>query len=621
MKKIVTLIVGLYISLPIFAQIPSGYYSSADGLHGLKLKHSLHQIISNKHISWNYSHLPGFYPDMDSDEYYENDGTMLDIYSENPTGADPYNYDWETVELISGASTEGMGYNREHIVSQSFFYGCYPMYSDLHFVIPTDARVNQRRSNLPFGKVGSSPTFTSLNGTKVGLSISPGYTLTVFEPIDEFKGDIARMIFYAATRYEGLLSQFDTSNTRNPFYNNTEISVRPWLLNVLKEWHVLDPVSEREIDRNNKVYALQGNRNPFVDHPEYVNLIWGSPDTSDITAPDVPIYLNASVSGSTFLQMTWEPSDNPDLLGYEIMVDDEIIGRVKYNKYVISHLSPSTSYTIKVRSYDERYNFSEWSLPHNTSTESTDTFSKDIYFSKIIEGTGNNNAIEIKNNTGYTVNLSNYTIGMRQINSSTGSLYWSSNELRLEGELEHGKSIVIMHPQAELECLSVEEADIISASTPLLFDGILALRLNYLDNTIDMFGAPGNRDPFAVDQSLYRKESIKQPNTTFTYSEWDYYEVNYCTGLGNTSTKVFDIPNSIRFEIYPNPIQNSKELTIQFEKNEDLVQLKLVNLYGQLLIKQEYANVDKLNLSISNLPSGLYFLTINNTTKKIIVTD
>ena len=115
------------------------------------------------------------------------------------------------------------------------------------------------RSNYPYGEV-SSPTYTSDNGSKLGPCSYSGYTGTVFEPIDEFKGDLARTYFYMATCYEDRISGWSSAvldGSSYPCYTT-------WFLNMLLEWDAQDPVSQREIDRNNAVYSVQGNRNPFV---------------------------------------------------------------------------------------------------------------------------------------------------------------------------------------------------------------------------------------------------------------------------------------------------------------------------------------------------------------------
>ncbi|CEJ71372.1 Extracellular ribonuclease precursor [Chryseobacterium oranimense G311] len=266
------------------AQAPAGYYNSANGLSGAALKTALSTIITNGHQDKGYNGLWTGYKTTDIDKTYENDGSIMDIYSEKPSGTDPYKYTPGTNQCGT-YSTEGNCYNREHIVPQSLFSQAAPMVSDIHFIRATDGKVNGMRSNYPFGKVGSA-TFTSLNGSKLGSSSSSGYAGTVFEPIDEFKGDVARMIFYFVTRYQSKLSTFSSGNMLG---NSTFPGLQTWELNVLLAWHAQDPVSQAEINRNNASYAYQGNRNPFIDNPNYVNQIWGSsPGTTDPGTPTNP---------------------------------------------------------------------------------------------------------------------------------------------------------------------------------------------------------------------------------------------------------------------------------------------------------------------------------------------
>lgn len=268
MKKIILFLVLVGF---VNAQAPAGYYSSANGLTGASLKTALSSIITNGHQDKGYNRLWTAYRTTDIDKNYENDGSILDIYSERPTATDPYKYTPGTNQCGT-YSVEGNCYNREHIVPQSLFNEASPMKSDVHFIRATDGKVNGMRSNYPFGKVGTA-SFTSLNGSKLGNSVSSGYSGTVFEPIDEFKGDVARMIFYFVTRYQNQLSSFSSGNMLG---GSAFPGLQTWQLNVLLGWHNQDPVSQAEINRNNASYTFQGNRNPFIDNPNYVNLIWGS---------------------------------------------------------------------------------------------------------------------------------------------------------------------------------------------------------------------------------------------------------------------------------------------------------------------------------------------------------
>jgi endonuclease I len=257
------------------AQAPSGYYSQANGLSGASLKTALSSIITNGHQDKGYNGLWTGYKTTDIDKNYENDGSILDIYSEKPSGTDPYKF-MPVTNQCGTYSTEDNCYNREHLVPQSLFNEASPMVSDIHFIRATDGKVNGMRSNYPFGKVGTA-SFTSRNGSKLGTSASSGYSGTVFEPIDEFKGDVARMIFYFVTRYQSRLSSFSSGNMLG---SSTFPGLQTWELNVLLAWHNQDPVSQAEINRNNASYTFQGNRNPFIDNPNYANQIWGSGSTS-----------------------------------------------------------------------------------------------------------------------------------------------------------------------------------------------------------------------------------------------------------------------------------------------------------------------------------------------------
>lgn len=255
----------------------SGYYSGASGLSGMALKSALYNIIKD-HSVQGYGALWTFYSAYELDSYYENDGTILDIYSERPSASDSYVYA-PVSDQCGTYSGESDCYNREHSLPRSWFGGAVePMNSDVHHIFATDGFVNSKRSSFPYGEVGSA-TFTSMNGSKLGSAASGlGYSGTVFEPIDEFKGDLARAYFYMATRYENVIAGWETNSTYgDAVLNGTSSTVfEPWFLNLLKSWHTQDPVSQKERDRNEAAYSHQGNRNPFVDHPEFVGAIWGN---------------------------------------------------------------------------------------------------------------------------------------------------------------------------------------------------------------------------------------------------------------------------------------------------------------------------------------------------------
>ncbi len=312
MKKI-TLSIALFLQiLVVWAQIPANYYNTTTGLSGTPLRSALHDIIDN-HSSKSYSSLLTYYQTTDK----KANGKVWDMYSDNPGGTPPYEFTFS--QNCGNYSTEGDCWNREHSWPQSWFNSSSPMVSDLFHVYPTDGKVNGWRSNYPYGEV-SNPTITTLNGGKLGPCSFPGYSGTVFEPIDEYKGDFARTYFYMCTRYYTEDSGWQTNDMI------TGANLKPWAVDLLKKWHQQDPVSAKEIARNNAVYGIQGNRNPYIDHPEFVCMIWSGvnycavvPSITNInTNPSTPgvnvgVFVSATVTddGSiTLVNLKWGTNSN-----------------------------------------------------------------------------------------------------------------------------------------------------------------------------------------------------------------------------------------------------------------------------------------------------------------------
>jgi endonuclease I len=234
---------------------------------------------------------------------------IWDMYSDNPTGPEPYTYTYGVNQCSGTSGPEGFCYNREHTTPQSWFAELPPMVSDAHHIFPTDAWVNGLRSNFPFGEVTTTTT-TTLNGSKLGTGNNFGYTGTVFEPISAYKGDLARAGLYMSVRYEDEIisqnwSSLGTANlvflspAEQPDAAQRRLQIYDsWYLNTLIKWSTQDPVSQKEIDRNNVVYyqvvdrggtstpAAQANRNPFIDHPEYVAQIFQCTGVVPVTIID-----------------------------------------------------------------------------------------------------------------------------------------------------------------------------------------------------------------------------------------------------------------------------------------------------------------------------------------------
>jgi endonuclease I/chitodextrinase len=423
MKKIYSALLLLFFTAGI-AQIPSGYYTSATGT-GYTLKTQLYNIIKG-HTDNGYAGLYTIYQTSDRDYYFENDATILDMYSENPTGTDPYNYSAGTTQRCGTYSVEGDCYNREHIIPQSTFGAVAPMVSDAHFITPTDGKVNGQRSNYPHGLV-TAPTWTSLNGSKLGASTIAGYTGPMFEPINEFKGDIARMYFYFATRYENTVAGYTY-----PMFNGTSNQVFPLaFLNLLLAWHTQDPVSAREIARNNAIYTAQNNRNPYIDHPEYVPAIWNP--TADGQAPTTPTNLIATGTTSASVSLSWTAStDNIGVTGYNVYMNSTLKSTVTGTTITISGLTASTAYSFYVVAKDVAGNSSASSTIINATTvagtsitycASQGNSTADEKIGKVVFGSINNSSTGTAGFENFTALATNVTLGAANTITITPS--WS----------------------------------------------------------------------------------------------------------------------------------------------------------------------------------------------------
>jgi len=356
--------------LVLVAQPPSGYYNTAIGLTGQDLHIALHNIIKSHDV---VSYTPGVWNAFYTTDVRNGD-KIWDIYSDIPSGTLPYEYTVGTSQCGT-SSQEGDCYSREHSFPSSYFAGASPMYTDIHHIFPVDQYVNAvGHSNYPFSTV-ASPVYTSLNGSKRGPSSFSGYTGTAFEPIDAYKGDIARAYFYMATRYRDLIHSWSSNNTyADAILNETAYPVfESWFLNLLFTWHTADPVSQKEIDRNNAIYAIQNNRNPFVDHPEYVQQIWYP--SGPVTEPTNHISnfaSNTSTPPYSSIQLSWTDATGEVLpAGYLLLgstisaeaipapsdgtpISDGLLSKnVSYGTQVFTftNLSAATNYYFKIFPY------------------------------------------------------------------------------------------------------------------------------------------------------------------------------------------------------------------------------------------------------------------------------
>ena len=252
------------------------YYMAADGKKGRELKTALCHVIYDRteggSLKTAYKALWTHFRSTDKKGVNANGQDLVwDMYSNKR------DFIFGT-DQAGNYKQEGDVYNREHSWPNSWFGGeVMPMYTDLNHMYPTDGFVNSKRSNYPFGE-NRGEKYTSANGfSKLGACTWPGYSGTVFEPNDEYKGDFARTYFYMVTCYEEKLAEWydNYADVRPTIDRSTYPALTSWQLSMLMHWAQQDPVSEKEVNRNNAVYDIQENRNPFIDYPGLEQYIWG----------------------------------------------------------------------------------------------------------------------------------------------------------------------------------------------------------------------------------------------------------------------------------------------------------------------------------------------------------
>ena len=263
MKKLYLTALVLVASLALapasaLADAPQGYYTSLNGKKDGDLKTAIYNLVHNFTQVSSYQDLPRYFQRTD---VYPESNRWWDMYSDIPFYAPSFS-----------------GLNREHSFPKSWWGGLtgIPAYVDLNHLYPSEARANQAKSNYPLGEVATTVNPRFDNGiVKVGnpKTGQGGGCDMVFEPADEYKGDFARTYFYMVTCYQNL--------TWTPKYmwmmsQNLYPTLNGWAVQLLLKWHREDPVSEKEINRNDAVYAIQNNRNPFIDRPVLAEYIWGN---------------------------------------------------------------------------------------------------------------------------------------------------------------------------------------------------------------------------------------------------------------------------------------------------------------------------------------------------------
>jgi endonuclease I len=617
MKK-TFLLLGTLLSISVlFAQIPDGYYDYAQGQTGAQLKTTLHNIIKG-HTAQTYT--PGVWNAFYTTDKKPN-GKVWDIYSDVPGGTPAYEWTFGN-DQCGSYSGEGSCYNREHSFPQSWFYKSDPMVTDLFHIYPTDGYVNGKRSSYPYGEV-SNPSWTSTNGSKLGSNSTAGYSGTVFEPIDEYKGDLARSYFYMATRYEDVISSWNSvvlDGSTYPVYVE-------WELDILMRWNEEDPVSQKEVDRNNAIYAIQHNRNPYIDHPEYVAAVWGTasttPNIGDIhqlpinpTASDnVTVYANITDNGSiTNATITYGTTDS------ETDWQDDMIANGSSYTYTIPAMVEGTQvyYWITATDNDGETSTSA-NYQYTVGSDQATTADLPIYEDFENGDLGVFTAVNV---------VGNDQSWIRYTYATTGNSYAKISGWNGSGATPNEDWLI--SPQIDFDAYTNES---LSFKTSMNYtDATTSFQVLY---STDYSGAGDPNSANWTDLSSQADfstgsynwvesgpidvSSINGSAVSFAYkfvcgTESETWQLDDISISGTpVQTGIDNGISSESLSVYPNPAKQWIYVKGDIPNNSSLI---IYNYLGQIKYQKAIKNSENHKLFIGSLKPGVYFLQLKNETQE-----
>lgn len=680
-KKFFFYFLTLFICQQTIAQIPSGYYNSANGLTGESLKAVLNDIIDG-HMEYPYS--------SSSTDVWD----ILKVADRDPNNSN------NVIGLYSGFSMDaaaeynsGSGWNREHVWAKSRgnFGTSKGAGTDLHHVRAADISTNSARNNRNFDLASTQyiDNGGSYNGPTNSYTSSTDW---VWEPRDEVKGDVARMIFYMTVRYEGENGEVDLELTDN-LLSSTDQSPFHGKASVLVQWHLDDPVSSEEILRNDVVYGYQNNRNPFIDHPEYVCEIFGeycngnSGGNGNGSGNGGDLFISEYIEGSSYnkgLEIVNVTGSTVDLSAYSLKKQTNGSGSWNSEYTLSGNLNNGDVFVIVNSNANSAmkavadvqtgsgivtfngndpiglfkngtlidiigtFNGGSSSFAANTTlvrkeeianpTSSYDTNEWDSYSSNTTSFLGAHTSSagsassemfisEYIEGSSYNkglelMNLTGSTIDLSDYSlkkQTNGSGSWTS-EYSLSGNLSNNDVFVIVHSSSASAMKNV--ADVQTNSGIVTFNGNDPIGLFKNGTLIDVVGNfNGGSSNFAKDVTLVRNSNTTEPNVTYTTSEWDSYANNTFTYLGNTPSTRFKSPNSSNSDLINNDVSIFPNPAIhQFTaqlSEYPIENIRLINIKGQIVL-EETPNVEASQFDISSLPKGMYFVQIYSNYKSII---
>ena len=539
------------------ADIPAGYYSTADGKKDAKLKSAMSEIIS-PHTRIDYG-AKGTWSVFRTSDVRE-DGTIWDMYSDvvryfPESGSHP------DMHIEHSVPKSWWGEQSTFVYEASF---------DIHHLVPSDASANMSKSNNILGEV----TTTSFdNGvSKVGSIMIGDKKLSAFEPADEYKGDFARMYMYVITCYQDYTWMSDGVYM---FNSESYPTLNAYASDLLMRWHRNDPVSQKEIDRNEAVYAAQSNRNPFIDYPLLAEYLWGdsigrtfSTDLSDspylITpSSSAKVDMGTVMTGATLdydlaiegrnisapLQLSWRKDVGIKLSDNTLSADNVNAGTSVTLSYTNSALTDVLRDTliisggglmkkqllpIELRGTDSFIPLSpidvtstsatlRWVAMPDAQSYSVELYegaseATDLFVSAYVEGSSYNKAIALYNGTSHSIRLSDYALG-RQHN---GAGEWVDYYKLPNKTLASGDTYILVNSQCSNDELRAYADYFVPAgeNSPLNFNGNDAVALYHNNILIDVVGEVNVIDNWGKDVTLYRSYATLGPSTTFKATQW-----------------------------------------------------------------------------------------------------
>ena len=300
LRSLLSLVCALSVCTALAAP-PAGYYSSLNGKKEGELKTAACELVRNFTLVSSYSALPDYFRRTDA---RPNTNLWWDMYSDIPLSLNSFG-----------------GLNREHSFPKSWWGGSTSVsaYVDLNHLYPSEARANQAKSNFPLGKVAVASFDNGVTIVGPPVNGQGGGAQKVFEPDDEYKGDFARTYFYMVTCYQNLSWKYTYMVSQNLYP-----TLSPWAVKLLLDWHRADPVSQKEVNRNEEVFAIQGNRNPFIDLPELAEYIWGTKKGEPFSPGEIVV--------------PTPPTSTPELLNPPVSMADLQFGEVALGDQVVRQL-------------------------------------------------------------------------------------------------------------------------------------------------------------------------------------------------------------------------------------------------------------------------------------------